>query len=133
MATTVAQNASADVYRVTAVQKSNNQILSISNEAAIIPAAVLYIPNAFTPNGDGLNDSFGCIGEGITEYTLQIFDRWGSLIFESSDMKVQWDGNYKNELAPTGVYVYKVRAVGPGMNGSIKKQINKAGSVTLVI
>jgi gliding motility-associated-like protein len=131
----IAQNYSSSVstYRVTAYQKGNDQITSMSNEAAIIPAAVLYVPNAFTPNGDGLNDTFACVGEGITEFDLQIFNRWGELIFESNDMKVQWDGSYKNEVAPIGVYVYKIIAKGPGINGKSKKQIYENGSVTLVI
>ena len=123
----------ADKYRVTAYQKGNNQVVSVSNEVEIVPAAVLYFPNAFTPNGDGLNDSFGGVGEGITEYTLQIFDRWGNLLFVSNDINTQWDGSYKNEIAPTGVYVFKVQAKGPGANGKSKKLIHKAGSVTLAI
>ena len=128
----VSQN-SSNIYRVTAYQKGNNQVMSVSNEVEIVPAAVLYIPNAFTPNGDGLNDTFGAVGEGITEYNMQIFDRWGNLIFESNNINVQWDGNYHNEIAPLGLYVYKVEAKGPGLNGKSKKLIHENGSVTLVI
>jgi len=120
-------------YRVTAVQKNNNQVVSISNEVEIVPAAVLYIPNAFTPNGDGLNDAFGGIGEGITEYNMQIFNRWGELIFESNDIKNQWDGNYHNAMSPMGVYVYKISAKGPSANGRYKNLISKTGDVTLVL
>jgi len=131
----LAQNPSDAInkYRVTAFQSGNSQVISISNVAEIIPAAAIYIPNAFTPNGDGLNDTFGAIGEGITEYNIQIFNRWGELIFESNDMKTQWDGNYQNELAPTGVYVYKINAKGPSANGRYKNLISKAGDVTLVL
>lgn len=120
-------------YRVTAYQKGNSEIMSISNIFEIVPAAVLYIPNAFTPNSDGLNDTFGAVGEGIIEYNMQIFDRWGNLIFESNDMKVQWDGTYHNELVPNGVYVYKIDAKGPAINGNFKKLIHKNGNVTVVI
>lgn len=123
----------AKKYRVTAYKNGNNQIMSVSNEVEIVPAALIYIPNAFTPNGDGLNDAFGGIGEGITEYNMQIFNRWGNLIFESNDMKNQWDGNYNNEIAPMGVYVYKISAKGPSANGRYKNLISKTGDVTLVM
>lgn len=131
----IGQNISdaANKYRVTAYKNGNNQIMSVSNEVEIVPAAIIYIPNAFTPNGDGLNDTFGGMGEGLTEYNLQIFNRWGNLIFESNDMKNQWDGNYNNEPAPIGVYVYKINAKGPSADGRSKNLISEAGSVTLVL
>lgn len=135
MATIIAQNPSdaANKYRVTAFQKGNNQVRSVSNEVEIIPAALLYIPNAFTPNDDGLNDTFGAIGEGITEYNIQIYNRWGELIFESNDIKTQWDGNYHNEIVPMGVYVYKISARGPNTSGKSTNSINKTGDITLVL
>lgn len=120
-------------YRVTAVQKGKNQIASTSNEVEIIPPVVYYIPNAFTPNGDGLNDTFGLIGEGITEYTIQIFNRWGNLVFESKNLKNQWDGTYHNEKSEIGVYVYKISAKGSSTNGKFEKLIYLDGIVTLVI
>ena len=130
-----AQNSAnpANKYRVTAYQKENNQVMSVSNIVEIIPAAVLYMPNAFTPNGDGLNDAFGGIGEGITEYNMQIFNRWGELIFESNDLNNQWDGKNHNEMSPMGVYVYKINAKGPSANGRFKNLISKTGDVTLVL
>lgn len=133
IAPAIAQTAATEKYRVTAYQKENNQVVSMSNEVEIVPAAVIYVPNAFTPNGDGLNDSFGGVGEGITDYTMQIFDRWGNMLFESNSIDIQWDGNYKNEVVPTGVYVFKLSAKGPGLNGKSKKLINTTGSVTVVI
>lgn len=134
IANIIGQNSSAiKKYRVTAYKNGNGQVMSVSNEVEIIPAALLYIPNAFTPNGDGLNDTFGGKGEGITEYNLQIFNRFGNLIFESNDMKNQWDGNYKNEIAPIGVYVYKINAKGPSANGRSKNLINEKGNITLVL
>lgn len=135
IASIMAQNPSGSEskYRVTAYQKGNNEVMSISNEVEITPAALMYVPNAFTPNGDGLNDTFGGTGEGITEYNLQIFNRWGNLIFESNDMKTQWDGNYNNGIAPIGVYFYKINAKGPSSSGKSKKLISETGNVTLVL
>lgn len=129
----IADSIAQNKYRVTAYQKGGNQIASVSNEVDIIPPAVFYIPNAFTPNDDGLNDSFGLVGEGITEYNLQIFNRWGNLVFESHDMKSQWDGNYQNTKAEIGVYVYKITGKGPSDNGKFSKLINMNGTVTLVL
>jgi gliding motility-associated-like protein len=67
-----------------------------------------YIPNVFTPNGDGLNENFGfqsnCIPSNY--YNLKIFSRWGDVLFESSDYKEKWDGTYKGKVCPTGVYSY---------------------------
>jgi len=116
------------VYRVTAFKKGNNNMFSVSNTVEINPPLSVYIPNAFTPDGDGLNDLFIPVGKGITEYTLQIFDRWGELIFQSSDFNKGWDGTYKSEPVPMGSYVYKISAKG---NGS--RVIEKNGSVTVVL
>lgn len=78
----------------------------------IKPEIHLYIPNCFTPNGDGLNDIFQPKGMGIVEndYKLLIFDRWGEEIFESNEFSIGWDGKVKksNVLAAEGVYVYKI-------------------------
>ena len=79
------------VYRVTAFKKGNSNMFSVSNTVEITPPVSVYIPNAFTPDGDGLNDIFIPVGKGITEYTLQIFDRWGELIFQSSYFNKGWD------------------------------------------
>ena len=116
------------VYRVTAFKKGNSNMFSVSNTVEITPPVSVYIPNAFTPDGDGLNDIFIPVGKGITEYTLQIFDRWGELIFQSSDFNKGWDGTYKSEPVPMGSYVYKISAKG---NGS--RIIEKNGSITVVL
>ncbi|HOS48836.1 MAG TPA: gliding motility-associated C-terminal domain-containing protein, partial [Bacteroidia bacterium] len=55
------------------------------NEVEIIPQMSFYIPNTFTPNGDGLNDTFGIAGEALKEFRMQIFNRWGQLVFESGN------------------------------------------------
>jgi len=70
----------------------------------------LYIPTAFSPNGDGLNDIFIPSGFGILddEYSFMIFDRWGSLIFESHNKKNGWDGTYKGMILQTDTYVWKL-------------------------
>ncbi|MCC6601357.1 MAG: gliding motility-associated C-terminal domain-containing protein, partial [Crocinitomicaceae bacterium] len=75
---------------------------------------VVYVPNAFTPDGDGINDVFTVMGADIREdnYELQIFNRWGDLIFESHTLGEPWIGNTRgsDHFAPDGVYTYVVRA-----------------------
>ena len=68
----------------------------------------IYIPNAFTPNKNGINDVFFPVGYGISDIELMIFDRWGELIFKSDDKTKGWDGTCKNVLCKQDVYVYKV-------------------------
>lgn len=72
----------------------------------------IYVPNAFTPNGDGINDYFLPIlnAEDPTEYELRIFNRWGEQIFAVENPSLGWDGSYKGQLVEEGVYVWKVFA-----------------------
>ncbi|CAG5079918.1 T9SS type B sorting domain-containing protein [Parvicella tangerina] len=69
-----------------------------------------YVPSAFTPNADGINDKFYPQGEGVDplEYEMYIFDRWGNKIFESSEAYSEWDGTINSQPAPEGVYVWKI-------------------------
>jgi gliding motility-associated-like protein len=113
------------VYRVTAYKRGNNLITSTSNYAEVIPPLSVYIPSAFTPNGDGLNDTFGIKGEGIRDYHIYIYNRWGEVVFESSNPRQQWDGIYQGNPAEQGCYVYKVYANGFDGKG-------KTGMVTLL-
>lgn len=68
----------------------------------------IYVPNAFTPNGDGRNDEFMVYGFNITDFNLSIFNRWGMKIFSSDEMGQAWDGTYDGVESPQGVYVYLV-------------------------
>ncbi|MEX2596746.1 MAG: PKD domain-containing protein [Salibacteraceae bacterium] len=77
----------------------------------IDPVTTMYIPNAFTPNNDGVNDTWFVKGfnEG-KDFEIAVFNRWGNLIFESDNMNFRWDGLMpnSNEFAPIGVYVYAI-------------------------
>ena len=69
-----------------------------------------YLPNAFTPNGDGLNDVFkATLFCNISEFNLQIFDRWGERVFESHNSVSGWDGTYLGSKMMTGVYVFLLK------------------------
>jgi gliding motility-associated-like protein len=85
---------------------------SVEEIIKINPAYTFYIPNAFTPNGDGTNEVFKGTGIGIKSYTLMIFDRWGELIFQSDDIEQGWNGTFKDkggQVVQEGVYVWKVQ------------------------
>ena len=89
---------------------------------------ILYIPNVFSPNGNGKNDVFKVRSSGIRELNfLRVYDRWGELVFETADQNVGWDGTFKGKLLPPAVYVFYLKAVcGDGFI------ISKQGNVTLV-
>jgi gliding motility-associated-like protein len=78
----------------------------------IEPEFTFYIPNAFTPNHDGINEMFLGYGTYIKQFHIMVFDRWGNLIFESNDINKGWDGKVQNgnsgELVQEDVYVWKV-------------------------
>jgi gliding motility-associated-like protein len=78
-------------------------------EVRIDPLFNVYIPNAFSPNGDGINEGFNAKGEGFKEYRMSIFDRWGDEIYTTIDPEDLWDGraNDGRSISPIGVYNYK--------------------------
>ncbi len=116
-------------YRVTGFKAANTSITSLSNTAEALPKATLYIPSAFTPNGDGINDKFGVKAQNITDFNLRIYNRWGELVFESDNISELWDGKYQGEaITSTDVFVYTVKAI--GINGMPLPDEN--GTVTLV-
>ncbi len=87
----------------------------------------VYIPNAFTPNGDTGNDIFIPVGYGLSQIRLFIFDRWGTQIFAGDENNPGWDGKLKGKLCEQGVYIYQVEIKTMGGN-----TIKKVGHVTLL-
>ncbi|MCU0434575.1 MAG: gliding motility-associated C-terminal domain-containing protein [Bacteroidia bacterium] len=94
----------------------------------ILGEGLVYIPNSFTPNGDGLNDRFTGIGENFTTFHLLIFNRWGELIFETRNQS-GWDGQYQGEIAKGDVYVYKLSYSNICTGEQV---IDRLGHVTLI-
>ncbi len=102
------------------------------NNVEVVPEYVFYIPNAFTPtNHDGTNDTFGpkIIGYDIDTYEMMIFDRWGNLIYKTTDLNKGWDGraNGGDKIAQIDVYVWKVNV--DDFAGSAHEYV---GTVTIV-
>ena len=91
--------------------------------------SAIYAPNAFTPNGDGLNDEFLIKGIPITEYYhISIFNRWGENIFTSNDVSENWNGTYNGKTVAGGVYFYYLNYYDSCAN----KKVTKRGCITLL-
>ncbi len=90
----------------------------------------LYLPNAFTPNGDGANDEYEIFGNkaAIKFLEINIFNRWGEKVFESNDINFKWDGKYKGTFLNPGVYVYQLKVVFVDDHS----EPDFAGSITLI-
>ena len=88
----------------------------------------LYLPNAFTPDGDGLNDEFRVLNppDNVSSFSMFIYNRWGQMVFESKDVTKAWNGTYKTGAAPAGMYAYKIELQVSG------REFIKSGTLVLV-
>lgn len=87
----------------------------------------IYVPNAFTPNGDGNNDILYVRGGMITDLYFAIYDRWGEKIFETTDLNKGWDGTYRGKPLDPAVFVYYLH-----VTCLDRKQFEKKGNITLL-
>ena len=115
-----------DSYRLIAV--SNDSIESTSNTISVEKPYALYAPNAFSPDGDGINDYFNVVGQGLTNYIIEIYNRWGQMVFKSTNLDNQWDGKFQQINSPPGTYVYKIKTTDFGT----ELKLIKSGTVSLV-
>lgn len=122
----------AGVYKVYLIAESLegctsvvNKVIEIKNEFSI------NVPNSFTPDGDGLNDVFKPIfsdyGLDANFYSLDIYDRWGHLMFSTTEVNKGWDGKVKGEYVKEDTYTYKIR-----YTDALKRSYNKIGYVILL-
>jgi gliding motility-associated-like protein len=98
-----------------------------AEQVCILSSTRVFVPDAFSPNGDGNNDVLYVRAPGIAEMLFQVYDRWGGRVFESRDADQGWDGTTRAGQAPSGVYVYVLEAV--MMDG---EAVRMTGDVTLV-
>jgi gliding motility-associated-like protein len=111
-----------EVTDVFGCQDTNSQLIRI------IPSNNIYIPSAFSPNGDGLNDVFKPEGMPYSiRYKMEIYNRWGELLFVSNDLNKGWDGTYKGVLLNQDIFIYKIVLL--DINNNF---VNKKGTVTLL-
>lgn len=104
------------------LQEGSVELIEISADADV------FIPNAFTPNNDGINDVFVAVGEEVREYELSVWNRWGDLVFQTEDPTQVWDGGYQggDHYVQDGLYTYRVV-----YNGSCSaEKIVKTGHIT---
>ena len=114
-------------YRVTAFENGGDECDSRSNITCIPIGPQLFAPNAFTPNGDNLNDEFLLVGYFIQEFEMQIYNRWGELVYKGYDLYSGWNGKFRGEDAQEDAYTFVANA--RGLNGM---EFLVKGTVTLL-
>lgn len=118
----------AGEYPITLVVKSDKGCVDTLVRIIIVGEDFgIFVPNAFTPNGDGLNDVFQPKGFGIVKYQLRIFNRWGEELMYTEDFYHAWDGMYHGKLSPEDVYTWKIN-----VTDVFSKAHEYTGHVTLI-
>ena len=84
---------------------------SIQKKIKIEEAYYVYIPNTFTPDQGRYNSTFYAVTTGVKSLNIEIFNRWGELLYESDDLNFEWDGTYNGVVIQQGTYIYKVRCI----------------------
>ena len=126
--TATPQNTTIYTYTVTekhGCQKSDTLLIMIKD--VICEEPYVFVPNAFSPNGDGHNDILYVHGLTLTNIDFAIYNRWGERIFATTDPNIGWDGTYKGKLCEPGVFVYYLTATCIGGDQYVKK-----GNITLM-
>lgn len=105
----------------------------INSDTTFVKVFEYFIPNAFSPNGDGVNDVFRVNGlyKNII-FSMMIYDRWGQLVFQSDDVDIAWDGTYGGQVCPPESYVWVVHIGFPGQDIITQGDIVFKGTVTIV-
>ena len=118
-------------YAVALIVKSDKGCLDTIVKPLVVGEDYgIYVPNAFTPNGDGVNDVFQPKGFGITIYSLKIFNRWGELVFETNNFEDGWDGKFKgrgDDILQDGSYTWMINTI-----SVFGKSHELTGHVTLI-
>lgn len=109
-----------DIFGCSTVETNKVQVTS--------PTEMIVIPNAFSPNGDGLNDTFFPKLRAVTSFQLEVFNTWGEKLFITNTLESKgWDGTYKGQLAPAGNYIYRITFT--TLNGQL---VHRSGGITLI-
>jgi gliding motility-associated-like protein len=114
-------------YRVRAESNDEPSLVLFSNWAIKRIESVIWMPNAFTPDGDGLNDFFKPEGTLMQEFNMKIYNREGNLLFETEDQESGWDGRYDGDEMPLNTYIYRIEAV-----DNEGKSFRKTGKLLLI-
>lgn len=95
-------------FRVKAL--STNNLVSYSNEVLYTQKLLMFMPDAFTPNGDNINDIFEIKALFVKDFKMRVYNRAGNIMFETEDYKTSWDGTYEGSTVPIGQYFYEIIA-----------------------
>jgi gliding motility-associated-like protein len=114
-----------DVYLISTNRTGCTDTVHKQVSAIVIP--LFDIPSAFSPNRDGVNDVFLVKGFGIAKFSMKVYNRWGSLMFETNDPSVGWNGYFNGALQPMDAYAYLIN-----LEFSDGTTATKNGSVTLL-
>ena len=121
--TEIVYNENLDIYRVIAVQNQNEQIVSVSNTIAVDKPLTLYAPNAFSPDGDGVNDTWDIKNtEEFAAVEVIVYNGNGNEIFSSSNYE-SWDGKYEGKDLEVGSYYFVVKTTDKAGKNSVKTGI----------
>ena len=115
------------LVKATGPYTCQRSIASLPVSATTLSTREIFVPNVFTPNGDGKNDVLKVYGNYIGSVDFRIFNQWGQLIFSTTDANIGWDGKHKGQLQPVGVYSYTLKLT--RQDGSI---VNKKGAINLI-
>lgn len=112
--------------------KVANPGCSVTDTIIVNQCTEIWVPNAFTPNGNYVNDVFKAqASTEFEEFHLYIYSRWGQQVFESDNIHIGWDGTYKGTICPEGVYIWVIKYLGMG-NHYLDKEGMVTGHVTLL-
>lgn len=116
-------------YKIQATEgQGGNNAISLSNEVPLVQPPLLYIPNAFSPNDDAGNNTWGAAFSFVKTLEISVFNRWGQRVFTSAELNATWDGTFQGKECPQGVYLFKVKFTG----FQSKDVIEKLGTVTII-
>lgn len=93
-------------FRIKAIENGGLNRESWSNDVKVYFEPLIFVPNAFSPDGNGLNEKFLPNSGGMKTYSLRIYSRWGEKLFDTDNNEIGWDGTYLGKPAPMGIYVY---------------------------
>ena len=128
--THVYNNENSDNYNVilTVADDANCQDMYMA-PVPVVDNHVLFVPNTFTPNKDGLNDVFLPVVACVAKYYIMIYDRNGGLVFYSDNPEIGWDGSSNGIECPSGIYTYYINYV---RYNNLKQELIKTGSINLI-
>jgi gliding motility-associated-like protein len=96
-----------------------------------VDCVYIFAPTAITPDGDGLNDVFRVYANGLTQYTLRIFNRYGEVVFETSDPEDVWTGGFNDYYLPNGIYTWQIEALDYNQQEALSKARSRGSIVVL--